>query len=107
MHISSSPEWFNPTVIRFLKFSEPAFSAQTPGAKHKTIAAALEASAEDGTRSILDIERIGTAPGYGVAAPAPPELLEKLCGSRTPTRTALEENRASSSSRATRTIEGM
>lgn len=84
---------YNP-VISFLKFGEPAFSAQTPGAQHKTIAAALKASAEDGTRSILDIERIGSAPGYGVAAPAPPELLEELCGSRTPTRAALEENRS-------------
>jgi hypothetical protein len=34
---------YNP-VIRFIKFSEPAFSRQTPGPKHKTIDAAIRAS---------------------------------------------------------------
>jgi len=33
-----------------------------PGARHVSIEAAIEASDADGTRSILDMTRIGTAP---------------------------------------------
>ena len=43
-----------------------------PGKQHRSIEDALEASDADGARSILDVERIGNAPGFRVATPARP-----------------------------------
>ena len=80
---------YNP-VIRFIKFREPAFSAQNPGPQHKTIKAAVKAAAEDGTRSILDVERVGTKSDYGVSTALAPDVLEDLYGTTRPTRAMLE-----------------
>jgi hypothetical protein len=77
-------------VIRYLKFSEPAFSAQKPGKAHKSIKAAIKASAEEGTRSILDIDSVGDVPDYGVAAPLPAEKLHELYGTDKPTHAMVE-----------------
>jgi hypothetical protein len=82
---------YNP-VIRYIKFTEPEFSRQKPGAKHKTIAAALAASQEEGTRSILDIAKIAEAPGYGVAAPLDEEIVTDLYGTAQPARDIVENN---------------
>lgn len=49
-------------VIRFLEFGGANFLKQKPGAKHRDLDAAVEAAAEDGTRSILDISRVGQSP---------------------------------------------
>ncbi|MDB4964122.1 MAG: hypothetical protein JWP01_4121 [Myxococcales bacterium] len=73
-------------VISFIKFTEPAFSAQKPGAKHKTIRAAVKASAEDGTRSILDIDGFSERADYGKAAPLGPGRVRELYGTDQPTR---------------------
>jgi hypothetical protein len=75
---------YNP-VIQFLPFERPDFFSLTLGAKHRTIQDALEASAEDGTRSILDITRIGANPGFQVAAPFREEIARESTGSARPT----------------------
>jgi hypothetical protein len=64
----------------------------SPGAKHGSIAEALEASDADGTRSILDMERVGKNPNLGVAVPLPGDYLKKLYGTAQPSRTMVEEN---------------
>ena len=66
--------------------------APSPGAQHASIEEALEASDADGTRSILDMERIGQSPDSGVVVPLPPEQLEELYGTRQPTRKMIEQN---------------
>jgi hypothetical protein len=63
-----------------------------PGAKHASISEVFAAAMEDGTRSILDIERISNEPDFGVAAPFDTNLLEFLYGTTAPTRKMLEEN---------------
>jgi hypothetical protein len=52
---------------------------------------ALDASAEDGTRSILDIERVGTKPDYQVAAPFPDSVVKAATGSARPTRAEVND----------------
>ncbi len=75
-------------VISFLKFNEPAFSAQRPGAEHASIDEAIAAA--DGTRSILDIARVGHRADYGVATPISPGELTSICGSKTPSHEDIE-----------------
>ena len=45
----------------------------------------------DGTRSILDIDRIGDEPDYGVVVPLSSEQLIELYGTDQPTREMIEE----------------
>lgn len=81
---------YNP-VTPFLDFPiGPASPA--PGKIHSSIQQALDASDADGTRSILDIERIGSTPDFGVAVPYPPDRLDDLYGTDKPTRANVEEN---------------
>ena len=75
---------YNPVLWR-IDFTEPAFSAQTPGAQHASIADALDASESEGTRSILDISQIADAPDFCVAAPLTEEELDSLFGTAQPT----------------------
>ena len=63
-----------------------------PGAQHDSIEEALEDSDADGTRSILDMERVGEVPDYGVVAPLPKEELMNLFGTDRPTREMVESN---------------
>jgi hypothetical protein len=81
---------YNP-VMMFPEF--PVLSdSPAPGPQHASIEEAFEASEADGTRSILDIERIGGDPDYRVAAPLPAETLISLFGTAQPTREMVEEN---------------
>jgi hypothetical protein len=73
-------------VIPFLEFSEPEFSKQKPGKQHRSIDEAIEASAEEGTRSILDIAKVGKRPDYGIAGPLPSARLTELYDTDKPTR---------------------
>lgn len=73
-------------VIRFLKFSEPAFSEQVPGASHESIEEAVDAAGEAGTRSILDIRSVSPTRAIGSAAPLRPTRLLALFGTTKPTR---------------------
>jgi hypothetical protein len=62
----------------------------TPGARHRTIREALRAAGADGTRSILDLERVSEKPAPGAAAPFPDELLLRLYGTTRPNRQMVE-----------------
>jgi hypothetical protein len=77
-------------VIRYIKFSEPAFSIQKPGKQHRSIATAIKASTEEGTRSILDIAKVGQRPDYRVAGPLPAARMRELYGTDKPTREMLD-----------------
>jgi hypothetical protein len=82
---------YNP-VIRYLKFSEPEFSNQTPGKQHRSIAEAIDDSAEEGTRSILDIAKVGKRADYGVAGPLPAARLRELYDTDKPTREMVDDH---------------
>ena len=79
---------YNP-VIPFLMFPLRP-NSPSPGAKHASIEQAIEAAAEDGTRSILDLHSVGDAVDFGVAARMPPEKLEELFETTEPTHEMLE-----------------
>ena len=74
---------YNP-VQPFLRFPLHPNSA-APGAQHESIDEAREDAAEDGTRSILDIEAVAEEPDFCVAAPLPKEALEQYFGTVQPT----------------------
>ncbi len=76
---------YNPVV----PFPDPRSPA--PGAKHRTIREALRASGADGTRSILDLERVSKEPKLGAVAPLPDEALLQLYGTTRPTREMVEQ----------------
>jgi hypothetical protein len=65
------------------------------GAKFRpaTIGEAREVADADGTRSILDIDRIGDEPDFGVVAPLPAETLIDFFGTDRPSRDMIERNR--------------
>ena len=67
-------------------------SSPRPGAKHRSIAEALEASGEDGTRSILDIERVSDKPAFSAACRLSKERLKKLYGTIYPTHEMVTKN---------------
>ena len=50
----------------------------------------MEAAAEDGTHSILDIQRTALTPDFGVAWPAPADVVQRVYGSERPTRSEVE-----------------
>ena len=57
-----------------------------PGRQHETIEDALCESDADGSRSILDIERVGNEADFGVARRLTEEELQAHFGTTTPTR---------------------
>jgi hypothetical protein len=67
-------------------------SSPVPGAGHPSIDEAREDAAEDGTRSILDIEAISDEPDVFRAAPLGADTLQALYGTTKPTRQMIEEN---------------
>ncbi len=67
-------------------FPEMAGSGDSPGKGHRSIDEARNAAAEEGTRSILDLDHIAEEPEFCAASPVPPEQLEELFGTRKPTR---------------------
>jgi hypothetical protein len=81
---------YNP-VIPLLDFPIDS-NSPCPGAQHSSIQEALDDAAEDGTRSILDIEKIADEPDFCVAAPLDMEILEELYGTTEPTREMIENN---------------
>jgi hypothetical protein len=62
-----------------------------PGARHRSIREALRASGADGTRSILDLERVSAEPRLGAVAPFPHDVLRSLYGTTQPTREMIEQ----------------
>lgn len=83
---------YNP-VIPFLMFPLRP-NSPSPGAKHASIEEAIEAAAEDGTRSILDLHSVGDQIDLGVAARMPPDKLEELFETIEPTHDLLESELA-------------
>lgn len=81
---------YNP-VIPF-----PAFplgpNPPAPGARHATIAEAFEDADADGTRSILDLERVSDEPEYGAVTALGEEALRELFGTTRPTREVVERS---------------
>jgi hypothetical protein len=71
-------------------FEAPEAEQPAPGPQHRSMRAALEAAAETGTRSILDIERLSNQADYSVAAPVDAATSRKLFGSVQPDRAAVE-----------------
>jgi hypothetical protein len=80
---------YNP-VLRFPPFPVGP-DAPAPGAQHRTIRAALLAAGADGTRSILDLERVSKVRKLGAVAPLPDEVLLYLYGTTRPTREMVEQ----------------
>jgi hypothetical protein len=81
---------YNP-VVHFPDFPIGPDSP-SPGAQHRTIADAMEDADANGTRSILDIERIGESPDYCTASPLNDEILQELYGTSRPTSEMVEDN---------------
>ena len=81
---------YNP-VIALPEFPVDA-EARGPGAQHASIDEAIEAADADGTRSILDIDRVADEPDYGAVTPVSEEDLIGLFGTSTPTREMIESN---------------
>jgi len=57
----------------------------------KTIEELVEAAGEEGTRSILDIEKTGKKPGVGIAAHLPNQELWQFFGTSQPVREQVEK----------------
>ena len=64
----------------------PGPGSPAPGRRHDSIEEALEDADADGTRSILDIERVAEAPDYGVAARVSDDMVVALYGTAHPAR---------------------
>ena len=63
----------------------------SPGKKHGTITEAIKAAEEDGTRSILDIQKVSRDDDYCVARILDEDELEEYFGSAKPSRKDVEE----------------
>jgi hypothetical protein len=81
---------YNPAVD-FPDFPVTADSP-APGAQHDSIEEAMEDSDADGTRSILDMERVTQEPDFNAVAPMPRETLLELFGTERPTREMIDES---------------
>ena len=81
---------YNPAVD-FPDFPVTADSP-TPGAQHDSIEEAIEDADADGTRSILDMERIADEPDFNAVTPMPRETLLELFGTDRPTREMIDES---------------
>jgi hypothetical protein len=79
---------YNP-VIDFPDFPIGPHSP-APGAQHTTMAQAFLESEADGTRSIIDIERVSDEPGFRTAMALGGDVLKELFGTTRPTRAMVE-----------------
>lgn len=87
---------YNP-VIAF-PFAHSGAEKPSPGAKHASIEDAMDEAAEDGTRSILDIHRVGETPDFFTASPSPAATLHALYGTDKPSRAMVLDNMSFSDS---------
>jgi hypothetical protein len=70
----------------------PVNPNHAPGCKHASIDEATEDADADGTRSILDIDRVAESPDFGAVVPLDKEELIELFGTDKPTRAMIESN---------------
>jgi hypothetical protein len=83
---------YNP-VIRYLSELFPIGpNSPAPGAKHSSIQKAIKEAAEEGTRSILDLDQVADEPEDYAIAPLPDDVLNELYGTTQPTRAMVEDN---------------
>lgn len=66
--------------------------APAPGARHATIAEAMEDADADGTHSILDLDHVSDEPDFCAVAPLDEDVLEDLYGTTQPTHAMIERN---------------
>lgn len=83
---------YNPVIPSLSGFENDNYLSKKPGAKHASIDEAREAADASGTRSILDIERIGPEADYGVAAPVDAATLKSLFGTDKPASKAVRKS---------------
>jgi hypothetical protein len=81
---------YNPAVW-FPQFPVDS-SAPSPGAQHSSIDEAMEDADADGTRSILDMERVSDTPDYGAVSPMPADEILELFGTDKPSREMIEKS---------------
>ena len=81
---------YNP-VLPFMDFPIGPDSP-APGPEHESIDEARDAAAEDGTRSILDIDGIADDPDFSVATPLSDEDLKQYFGTTQPTKEMVLKN---------------
>jgi hypothetical protein len=75
-----------PPSYMFMFRFPPDETSPRPGPQHASIEEALDAGAESGTGSILDIFQVTSQPDFGAACPLPDAELSSLFGSTRPTR---------------------
>jgi hypothetical protein len=81
---------YNP-VTRFPKFPvDDRFPSL--GVQHESIEEAMAAAAEEGTRSILDIESVDDEPDFGIAGSLEDDALDEFFGTTQPTHELVEDN---------------
>lgn len=81
---------YNPAVD-FPEFPMTADSP-APGAQHDSIDEAIEDADADGTRSILDMERVAEEADYNAVAPMARATLLELFGTERPTHEMIDES---------------
>src|SRR5262245_47423497 len=79
---------YNP-VTPFVEFPVDS-RTPGPGAQHASIEEAMQDADADGTRSILDMQRISDEPDYGVVTSFSDDDLMDLFGTTKPTREMVE-----------------
>lgn len=80
----------NPPSFMFMFRFPPNETSPCPGAQHASIEEAIDAGAESGTGSILDIYQVAEKADYGAACPLPTAELESLFGTTQPNRNQVE-----------------
>jgi hypothetical protein len=83
---------YHPVMPFVFEHLPPGPTSAAPGRQHGSIDEARWAADAEGTRSILDLDRVGQTPDVGVAARLPDERLRQLYGTDRPTRAMLEHN---------------
>ncbi len=81
---------YNPVVP--LPDFPPGPNSPSPGAQHSSIDEVMENAAEDGTRSILDLDHVSEFPEFCAVAPLSANELQELYSTPQPTREMVEQN---------------
>ena len=90
--------WKLPPALKLLVLAAKTYSSVAAAFRFaargfrrpQSIAEAIELAAESGTHSILDIERCGPRPDFGVAAPLSPAQQRRFFGTDHPSEADLE-----------------
>jgi hypothetical protein len=79
-------------VLPRMYSGDPNLPNVHPGPTHKSVAHAVAAAGDDGTRSILDIDELAAQLSVGAAAPLAERTLREVFDSPAPTHAAVEEH---------------